>query len=139
MRTPIRYRWVIEPVDARVARAQAPVGEGRWAPPADVFETDASYIIELDVPGVAPESVELTFEAGELTVSGERQPTGEGTPLRRERPMGGFRRVLQLADGIAADRIRASAAIGVLRLEVRLAETARPRRIPVLAGAGAEA
>lgn len=132
MRTPIRYRWVIEPVDTRVARAtRATNGSGgSWTPPVDVMETDMAYTIEMDLPGVTPESVELTFEQGELVIAGERPAVG-AEPLRRERPFGSFRRVIQLTDGVAPDRIQATSAHGVLRIEVPKAETARPRRIPV--------
>lgn len=132
MRTaPIRYRWVIEPVEARAARAAGDNGgAGRWAPPADVLETETSWLVEMDLPGVDPETVEVTFEQGELVVAGERHAPGDGA-VRRERAAGPFRRVIRLTDEVAADRIRATSWHGVLRIEVPKAEAARPRRIPV--------
>ncbi len=78
-----------------------------------------------------PEDVDLTFEHGELTVAGERTAGVTGGMLRRERPAGAFRRVIRLGDGVSADGIRATAELGVLRIEVPKAEVARPRRIPI--------
>ena len=131
MRTPVRYRWVVEPV-AQPARGSTSNGNGTWTPPVDVYETEAAWVVEMDLPGVPPESVELVLEQGDLVVSGERSRSAGGA-LRLERPAGPFRRAIRLGDGAAGDRTRATTANGVLRIEVPKVEQAKPRRIPVSA------
>ena len=115
-----------------------------WMPAVDVRETDGEYTFELELPGIAPEAVELTADNGVLTVRGEkshRQTRKEGDEGRWhvvERGYGSFVRAFQLPQGVDDDRIEASFAHGVLTVRVPKAERPQPRRIRIAEGGGEE-
>lgn len=106
-----------------------------WSPAVDVREEATAWTFEVDLPGVAPEQVEVTAEKGVLTISGEKRAErqeGEATTWRIvERVRGTFKRTFQLPDGTAEDRIEASFTHGVLTVRVPKAEIPAPRRIDV--------
>ncbi len=76
--------------------------EFSWEPPADVFETEREILIELALPGVLAEDIEVSVEAGILVVRGERsRPNIPGPAVirRMELPHGRFERRIRLAPG----------------------------------------
>jgi HSP20 family protein len=96
-------------------------------------DADAIYV-EAEVPGVAPDQVEVLVRHGaELTIQGERKPaSGEmGTWHQRERGDGRFQRVLMLPAPVNAAKVQALLEQGVLRLILPKAESVKPQRIPV--------
>ena len=101
--------------------------------PMDVWKGEHGYTIELDLPGVEPDSIELTCERNELTVRAERRPTfAQGDEVVvAERPQGSFTRQLVLGDGLDTSSVSANYADGVLRLTIKVAQAAQPRRIEV--------
>ena len=109
------------------------------AMPMDAYRSGNDYIVEFDLPGVAPDSIDLDVERNVLTVKAERTPTyGEGVELQvAERPRGVFSRQLFLGDTLDADGIKAEYHAGVLTLRVPIAEQAKPRKIAI--GGGSEA
>jgi HSP20 family protein len=108
--------------------------------PMDVWQTDEGFHVCLDLPGVDPDSVDITTERNVLTISAERraeyQP-GQNV-LVAERPQGTFTRQLQLGETVDSENIRASYADGVLHLELPLTQAAQPRRIQVQTAGGGE-
>lgn len=105
-----------------------------WAPRADIAETDDAYLLTLDLPGIASENLDVTFEDGTLKVSGQRASSHEienGRMHRVERTFGRFFRSFLLGPDVDADAIEADLTDGVLSLRVPKAETAQPRRIEV--------
>jgi HSP20 family protein len=73
-----------------------------WEPPADVYETDRELLIEIALPGVKSEAVEVGFESGLLMVRGERElPVIPGPAVirRMELPHGRFERRIRLPAG----------------------------------------
>lgn len=106
-----------------------------WTPVADVREEPAGYVFELELPGVAPEAVEVTADAGVLTVAGEKRDgrtEGEAGRWRvAERVQGAFRRRFQLPPNVAEDRIEAVFLNGLLTVRVPKAELPKPKRIDV--------
>lgn len=108
-------------------------GRPTWAPAADVRESDAEYLLELEVPGVDPSTLELTVERGVLTVSGERaNPTREGERVHlRERMRGRFVRSFRLPKGFDENAIVAETEHGLLRVRLPKAALPQPRRIAV--------
>lgn len=103
-----------------------------WAPPVDVVESDAAYLLRLDTPGVDEKSVRVELERGLLRVEGERESKQEAAEARytlRERKAGPFRRDFRLPDAIDADAIEAKYDRGVL--EIRIPKVDRSRKIPV--------
>ncbi|RMI46433.1 Hsp20/alpha crystallin family protein [Streptomyces triticirhizae] len=106
------------------------------AMPMDAYRDGDTFVVELDLPGVEPESIDLDIERNVLTVRAERRPSaGEGTePVIAERPVGTFSRQLFLGETLDTDRIDASYDSGVLRLRIPVAEQAKPRKIAISGG-----
>ena len=66
-------------------------GEGAWLPAADIVETDSAYIIEVELPGVRPEDVDVGLNGNELVVTGEvKERKRDGLFRRRTRRIGEF-------------------------------------------------
>jgi HSP20 family protein len=101
-------------------------------PRTDVIETDDEFLLYADLPGVAPDGVDVRFENGELTVHGTRTPTSPGKArLAREYEVTNYFRAFRLSDHVAADRIAADLKNGVLTLRLPKAEAVKPRKIAV--------
>jgi HSP20 family protein len=119
----------------QVLGSQAP---GTWsrptAMPMDAYRQGDQYVVSFDLPGVAPDAIELDVERNVLTVKAERRPLelGEGVEMQvAERPLGVFSRQLFLGDTLDADRIEARYDAGVLTLRIPIAERAKPRKISI--------
>jgi HSP20 family protein len=105
--------------------------------PMDAWREGDVFHLEFDLPGVAPESIDLDVERNVLTVRAERvAKNGDWEMLASERPRGMFSRQLVLGDNLDLDQIQATYDAGVLRLTIPVAERAKPRKIEV--GTGTE-
>jgi HSP20 family protein len=104
--------------------------------PMDAYREDGTFVVHLDLPGVSPESIDLTVERNVLTVHAERKPpVGEGAErVVDERSFGVFSRQLFLGDTLDADRLSADYDAGVLTINIPIAEKAKPRRVEVTGG-----
>jgi HSP20 family protein len=105
-----------------------------WAPTMDVRETDDHFEVAVDLPGLEPEDVSVTFEDGVLAISGKREISTErsgDTYHRIERSYGSFARSLRLPRTADGEKIEASFDKGVLTVTVPKAEIAKPRTIEV--------
>ena len=116
---------------------------GTWSRPAvmpmDAYRQGDEFVASFDLPGVAPESIELDVERNVLTVRAERRPAVTGVEMQAaERPLGVFSRQLFLGEALDSERISAHYEHGVLTLRIPIAEKAKPRRITVTAGAPAD-
>ena len=108
-----------------------------WAPAVDITERKDAYLVAVELPGIAADDVEITFQDGLLTIQGERHPAGDTAgekAHRTERRYGTFRRLMTLPSGVQADKIEASAQDGVLLILVPKAKEAHAKRIQVRAG-----
>lgn len=100
--------------------------------PMDAWREGDNFVIEFDLPGVAPGSIDLDVERNVLTVKAERVArNGDWEMLASERPRGTFTRQLVLGDNLDLGKITASFEQGVLRLLVPVAEKAKPRKIEI--------
>ena len=100
--------------------------------PMDAWREGDHFVLEFDLPGVAPETIDLDVERNVLTVKAERVArNGDWEMLAAERPRGTFTRQLVLGDNLDLERIEAGYDAGVLRLVVPVAERAKPRKIQV--------
>ena len=99
----------------------------------DAYRHDDSFVINLDLPGVDPRSIDLTVERNSLTISAERrwEPVEGDQVVASERRQGTFSRQLLLGDGLDADRIHASYENGVLTVMIPVAASAQPRKIEI--------
>ena len=102
------------------------------AMPMDAWRAGDEFVVEFDLPGVDPASVDLDVERNVLTVRAERPPlNGNHELLAAERPRGVFSRQLILGDNLDTERVQASYAAGVLTLRIPVAEKAKPRKIEI--------
>lgn len=109
-----------------------------WVPPVDVREDDKEIALMLELPGVKPESVEVTAENGMLRIQGEkRAERKEGDEERYhlvERTYGKFVRTFQLPKGVDESKIVADFEHGVLNVRVPKAALPQPRKIAIGTG-----
>ena len=100
--------------------------------PMDAWREGDTFVLEFDLPGVRPETVDIDVERNVLTIKAERPPrNGDWEMLASERPTGLFSRQLVLGDNLDLDRIDAGYESGVLRLRIPVAEKAKPRKIEI--------
>jgi len=101
--------------------------------PMDVIRRKDEVELRFDLPGIDPESLEVTVDRGVLTVSAKRaEEYAEGeNPYRRERVMGTFTRRVSLSDTIDAEKIDAGYTNGVLSVRLPLLEKAQPRKVEI--------
>lgn len=127
----------------RLAQLLGPAGTQtrgpRWMP-MDLYRSNDHYVVNVDLPGVDPGSIDLNVDGNTLTVRAERTLSAEDSAqwLAQERPAGSFMRQLNLGDGLDVEGIHASYDKGVLSLTIPIAEQAKPRKIEVQAGGAPE-
>jgi HSP20 family protein len=102
------------------------------APSASVIENNDGYTLEVEMPGVNKEGLEISVENNEITITGRRSmPNIEGTILHRESRAENFRRVFELDPSIDTAKISAKIEQGVATLQLPKAEHVKPRKISV--------
>ncbi|HSK81108.1 MAG TPA: Hsp20/alpha crystallin family protein [Thermoanaerobaculia bacterium] len=102
---------------------------GTWAPSVDVLETEDSYLLFAELPGVRREDIQLQVKDRRLELSGLRHPLGENRNfLRMERSYGPFRRVFDLGSPVDTENISARFDQGILKVDIpkRVGATAVP-------------
>ena len=128
-------------LEQQQVEAPTPAGTERthtrrvYIPRTDIYETNESLVLVADMPGVAPDGLDVTLEGRELTIRGRtRDAAPEGySPVYREYEGGDYERVFTLSEDIDAERIEARLGDGVLRLTLPKAGPAQARRIQVQA------
>lgn len=107
---------------------------GRWLPGMNVYETKENLVVEIDIPGIDPKSVEINLQGQMLTVNGERKVPefSEEVRVHRHEPgYGRFQRTVQLPVQIDADKVRAKADRGVMTITMPKAREFVGRQIPI--------
>jgi HSP20 family protein len=103
--------------------------------PMDAWREGDNFVVEFDLPGVDPGSIDLDVERNVLTVKAERDRiSDDAETIATERPRGVFSRQLFLGDTLDVERVEASYNDGVLRLRIPVAEQAKPRKIEISSG-----
>lgn len=110
------------------------VSTSKWRPPADIYETEDAFVVVLDIAGVEPDGFTVTFDAGVLTVAGERleQASGRREYHAMEVKVGPFERRFRFARRVDPASLKATYELGFL--EIRLAkipEKPKPIRVDV--------
>jgi HSP20 family protein len=107
--------------------------EPAFLPPLNVWEEGEILKVEVEIPGVKLEDVDVAFEKGELTIKGEKKVAiQESVTLhRRERLAGSFRRTLTVPWEIKTDEVSAELKDGILTVTLPKAEAAKPRKVAV--------
>ena len=103
--------------------------------PMDVYAEGDNYVIEVAVPGLNPDAVNVSVLGNQVSISGEFPAAPEGRQyLFHERSGGRFERTVTLPTEVDADKAEAHYEHGLLHLTVPKAESAKPRRIALAAG-----
>jgi HSP20 family protein len=93
-----------------------------WVPATDIFGREDDLVIRVELAGVHPEDVDITFSQGTLTVSGQRLTelgaADEDSFFVRERPYGAFRRTITLPAGVSEKDISAEFIDGLAEITV---------------------
>jgi HSP20 family protein len=110
-------------------------GEGA-ALPLDVTRNENALHVEAALPGFAPDDVQITVENGTLTIVAESrdertEKNEQGEVLVQEIRRGSVSRSITLPTGLEPDKANATFDNGVLRLDIPIAETVKPRQIRI--------
>ena len=101
-------------------------------PTAIVTEIGDGYMLEIEMPGVQKDGLEISVENNELTIIGRRSlPAVEGTLIHRESRPENFQRMFEIDPSIDADKISAKIDQGLVTLTLPKAEHVKPRKITV--------
>ena len=105
----------------------------QFIPPASsVTENGDGYLLQVEMPGVNKEGLEISTEGNELTITGKRSlPTIEGTLVHHESHRENFRRTFEIDPSIDLNKVNARIEQGLLTVTLPKAEHVKPRRITV--------
>ena len=109
-------------------------GEGPWGPAVDVRETENEVIVEVEIPGLGPEDLNVSVTDGTLTIKGEKKLEREekrGDFRLAERSYGSFSRTVALPMHVKADKAEAVQRQGVLTITLPKTEKSRAKKIEV--------
>ncbi len=113
----------------------------RWIPAMDLVETESSYVLKADLPGLSESDVTIELDDNVLTISGERKAEHEDRKAgyyRVERSYGSFRRSLTLPEGVDPEAVKATFENGVLDVTVPKPAQQEPRKVQItVSGAAA--
>lgn len=105
---------------------------GAHSPALDIIETDKSFKIEAELPGMDQDDVEVNINDNYLTIKGEKKAYKEDKDenyVRRERSYGSYQRTVALPETANADKAKATFKKGVLWVEIpKKAEAVKPSR-----------
>jgi HSP20 family protein len=102
------------------------------APPASVIEGRDGYTLEVEMPGVNKDGLDVSVENNELAIIGRRSlPAVEGRLIHHESRPQNFRRMFELDPSIDANKITARVEQGLVTLTLPKAEHVKPRKITV--------
>jgi HSP20 family molecular chaperone IbpA len=104
-----------------------------FMPTTDIYETESALTVVLEMPGVDKGNVDISVEAGVLTIEGrlDFSKYQDMQPIYTEYNIGHYRRSFSLSSKIDQNKIGAEMADGVLTITLAKAEEAKPRRISV--------
>jgi HSP20 family protein len=105
-----------------------------WTPAVDVAESDADYIVKVELPGVQKEDVKITVESNTLTIRGEKKQQKEAKKENYysfERSFGAFERSFSLPASVMNNKIDASYTDGILTITLPKSTEAQPKQIEV--------
>ena len=102
------------------------------APAGSVVENGDGYLLQVEMPGVNKEGLEISTDGNELTIIGRRSlPPVDGTLLHHESRRENFRRTFEIDPSIDVNKVNAKIEQGLLTVTLPKAEHVKPRRIAV--------
>jgi HSP20 family protein len=120
--------------DATQRRTQTDPGDeferADWTPASDIYETDAGYLIAMDLPGIDREALEIDVDDNRLVVKGTRA-VAESKQHRNERPRGKFLRTFSVPGSVDQGKIGAEYKDGVLQIRLPKRNEQKPKKIDI--------
>lgn len=101
-----------------------------WTPASDIYETDAGYVIAMDLPGIDREALEIDINDSRLVVKGTRA-VAEPRASRTERPRGKFLRTYSVPASVEQGKIAAEYKDGVLQISLPKRNEQKPKKIDI--------
>jgi HSP20 family protein len=128
----------LEEMDRAFGRMGRPLGlrsvpRGTF-PAINLYQQNDAVVLTAEVPGVEPDSLDLTVLHDSVTLKGRREEKDmpdNNRPYRRERPQGAFTRTVTLPEAINPDSVQAEYTNGVLKVRMEKAESAKVRKIAI--------
>ena len=108
--------------------------EASWSPKVDIYETENSYVLNAELPGLKKKEIKIDLNDNTLTLNGEKKfedKVEKENYVRVERSYGSFTRSFVLSDNVNAENITASYKDGVLKVTLPKKEEAKPKEIKV--------
>ena len=108
--------------------------EGTWAPRVDVYDKDGALAVRAEIPGVDPDTIDVTVEGGTLTIAGSRRfetETEERGFHRKEIFEGSFTRKIVLPEGTDPNAVKAHAKDGILEVIVPKRPEVLPHKVSI--------
>ncbi len=108
--------------------------EQDWNPPLDLMETGSSLVVEIEVPGINPDNIDISVTADVLTFTGEKKKKAEDKGKSYhlvERTYGKFSRSIRLPTTVNPDQVEALYKDGILKITLSKTEAAKGKRIQV--------
>jgi HSP20 family protein len=108
-------------------------GNGRtsWLAPVSLWEEEGRWCLEVELPGVKQEDVDVTLEKETLRITAERHEPEDRKHFHQERAYGRIERLITLPETVNPDSIEAELKDGVLRLSLAKRPESQPRKIAV--------
>jgi len=100
-------------------------------PPTNIAENDDQFTVEMRVPGLQHEDLNIEVEGKTLTVRGEMKRPTEGNVVRQERTEGKFERTITFKHTLNLDLVQADLKNGILQVTLPKSEEAKPRKITI--------
>jgi HSP20 family protein len=121
-------------IDRMTEEVSRPIRSARM--PMDAYRRGDAFVVHFDLPGVQPDTIDLTVEQNTLTVTAERSwsPVEGDEVVITERPQGTFSRQLMVGDSLDTERITARYDHGVLTITIPVAEQSKARKVEVTHG-----
>ncbi len=110
------------------------INRDNWYPQVDIEERVDDYVLNMELPGMKKEDIQISFRDGVLMVSGEKKDAREDVKVNfhlNERRYGKFERAFRIHSDIEAEKIEAHFQDGILQIGLPKAETAKPKQIEV--------
>ena len=123
--------WLLNPW-ANLLSSQGREIANFWKPAVDLQETDESYILEADIPGVPTKDIDVNIENNILSLSGTRQENKKeenATYTKIERFSGKFCRTFKLPTTVNVEKVKAKSENGVLKIILPKQESSKPKKI----------
>lgn len=108
--------------------------KGTWAPAVDIYETNDSFVVSADLPGLNKDEIQIDLKDNTLTLKGEKkfeEKVSKDNYIRVERAYGSFVRSFTLPQNVDPEKIKAKYKEGVLKVTIPKKEEAKPKQIKV--------